>query len=105
MSTNSASVIEHDMFDEVLSLRKQNTNNFVVASLNINSFRHKIHFIRELLLKNAVDLLFLLETKIDQSFPDAQFAIDNYHFWRSDRTASGGGVAVYLRSQIAGERE
>ena len=104
MSTNSASAIEHDMFDEVLSLRKQNPNNFVVASLNINSLRHKIHFIRELLLKNAVDLLFLLETKIDQSFPDAQFAKDNNHFWRSDRTTSGGGVAVYLRSQIAGER-
>jgi len=42
---------------------------------------------------------------MDSSFPDAQFAVDNFHLWRKDRTAHGGGVAVYLKSQIAGERK
>ncbi|KAH3777431.1 hypothetical protein DPMN_178874, partial [Dreissena polymorpha] len=45
-----------------------------------------------------------LETKIDGSFPNAQFAVDNYHLWRADRTASSGGVMAYLRSDMAGDR-
>jgi hypothetical protein len=32
-------------------------------------------------------MLFLAETKIDDQFPDAQFQVNNYHFWRADRTA------------------
>ena len=50
-------------------------------------------------------MLFLLETKLDLSFPDAQFAVDNFKFWRKDRNSHGGGIAVYLRSQIAGDRK
>ena len=30
---------------------------------------------------------------------------DNYHLWRADRTQNGGGVAAYLRSDIAGDRK
>ncbi|KAH3846373.1 hypothetical protein DPMN_088674 [Dreissena polymorpha] len=41
---------------------------------------------------------------IDDSFPNALFAVDNYHLLRADRTASGGGVMAYLRSDIAGDR-
>ncbi|KAH3815166.1 hypothetical protein DPMN_143688 [Dreissena polymorpha] len=44
------------------------------------------------------------KTKIDDSFPNAQFAVDNYHLWRADGTASGGGVMAYLRSDIDGDR-
>jgi hypothetical protein len=31
--------------------------------------------------------------------------VDNYIFWRQDRTSKGGGLAVYLRSDIAGDRK
>lgn len=61
------------------------------AYLNINSIRFKFTYIKELLINNTVDLLFLSETKIDSSFPDALFAMDNYHMWRADRNSSGGG--------------
>ena len=50
-------------------------------------------------------MLFLAETKLDQSFVDCQFKVDNYTLWRADRTLSGGGLAVYLRSDIAGDRK
>jgi exonuclease III len=45
-------------------------------------------------------MLFLAETKIDDQFPDAQFQVNNYHFWRADRTAYGGGIAAYVRSDL-----
>ncbi|KAH3838612.1 hypothetical protein DPMN_112021 [Dreissena polymorpha] len=45
------------------------------------------------------------ETKIDSSFPDAQFEVNNYHVWRSDRTVYGGGLIAYLRSDLAGDRK
>jgi hypothetical protein len=36
-------------------------------------------------------MLIIAETKIDNSFPDAQFKIDNYHFCRADRNAHATG--------------
>ena len=100
--SNMSSELEtdSDIFDQLNNMRKQHPKKFLFACLNINSLRNKFHFIQELLTNNTVDLLILLETKIDSSFPDAQFAVDNFHLWRKDRTAHGGGVAVYLRSQI-----
>jgi exonuclease III len=54
---------------------------------------------------NTVDMLIIAETKIDNSFPDAQFKIDNYHFCRADRNAHGGGLIVYVRSDLACDRK
>jgi exonuclease III len=50
-------------------------------------------------------MLFLAETKIDDQFPDAQFQVNNYHFWRADRTAYGGGIAAYVRSDLPCDRK
>jgi hypothetical protein len=50
-------------------------------------------------------ILFLSETKIDASFPDAQFSIDNFTMWRADRNKFGGGVMVYIRSHLAADRK
>jgi hypothetical protein len=47
------------------------------------------------LQQNLVDILFLSETNIDASFPDAQFSIDNFTMWRADRNKFGG-VMVYI---------
>jgi hypothetical protein len=49
--------------------------------------------------------LFISEIKIDESFPDAMFMVDNYPMWRSDRNQHGGAVIVYLRSDLAGDRQ
>jgi hypothetical protein len=56
------------------------------------------------LVNNTVDVLFLAETKIDGTFCDAQFTVDNYHFWRKDRTTHGG-LAVYVRSDLPCDRK
>lgn len=50
-------------------------------------------------------MLFLAESKIDGTLCDAQFTVDNYHFWRKDRTTHGGRLAVYVRSDLPCDRK
>jgi hypothetical protein len=64
----------------------------------------RIQFHR-LCLASIVDMLFLSETKIDDSFTDTQFQVNNYHFGRADRTAHGGGIAAYVRSDLPCDRK
>ncbi|XP_053406068.1 uncharacterized protein LOC128559078 [Mercenaria mercenaria] len=91
-------------FEPMTKTRQQHPRRFICACLNINSLRNKFYSIQEILIENTVDLLFILETKLDDSFPNSQFAVDNYHMWRADRNSYGGGIIAYLRSDIAGER-
>lgn len=101
--TNNSSC--YDIFSELSDIRRKHPNRFLCAHLNINSLRFKFCHITELLQKGTVDILFLSETKLDQSFVDCQFKVDNYTLWRADRTSRGGGIAAYLRSDIAGDRK
>jgi hypothetical protein len=45
-------------------------------------------------------MLIIAETKLDESYPDALFKVDNYHFWRKDRTSHGGGLLMYVIGKI-----
>jgi hypothetical protein len=85
------------IFDDI---RHDNPRDFIAAYLNINSVRHKIIHIREALKRTPVDILGIAETKIDHSFPDSQFMIDGYRLFRHDRDDKGGGLMVYIRSDI-----
>ena len=97
--------INCDIFEQLSSARWKHPKRFICAYLNINSLRHKFDYIKDLLIKKSVDLLFIAETKLDDLFVNAQFMVDNYHLWRADRTQKRGGVAAYLRSEIAGDRK
>ena len=53
------------------------------------------------LIVNNVDIVALRETKIDSSFPNAQFRIDGCSApFRLDRNRSGGGVLICVREDI-----
>ena len=73
--------------DLLKELRNSYNKNPTIGYLNINSLRYKIISLRELLLKAPIEILCIDETKLDDSFPDAQFIIENYHFppFRKDR--------------------
>lgn len=94
-----------NIFEELCEMKLKFPKRFLCAYLNINSLRYKFESIKDLLNRNILDILFLSETKIDDSFTDALFSVDNYHLWRADRTDRGGGVAAYLRTDIAGDRQ
>ena len=75
-------------------------NKVIFAHLNINSIRNKFE---ELIsqVKGTVDVLMISETKIDDSFPIANFLIDGFSQpYRIDRNSSGGGIMLYVREDI-----
>ena len=60
-------------FKAIRENRLKSVYNPLIGYLNINSLRHKIVDLREIILELSPDCLVLSETKIDQSFPTAQF--------------------------------
>ena len=75
-----------DIFKELIDLKK------------------KYEHIIELLQRNIVDILFLSETKLDDSFLDSLFNVDIFPLYRSDRNKHRGGLLAYMRSYLAGDR-
>ena len=75
-------------------------NRIVLAHLNINSLRNKFDLLADQ-IKGNVDVLAILETKLDDSFPAGQFEIPVYAPpLRLDRNQNGGGILVFVREDI-----
>ena len=53
-------------------------NNPLIACLNINSLRNKVIELGVILKELPLDYLVISETKLDDSFPNAQFKINGY---------------------------
>ena len=89
--------------NELLKLQKiknSHFNNPVLAHLSINSLRHKIIDLREILKYTGIDFISLSETKLDDTFPDAQFTTDNYISFRRDRNQFGGGLFTFVKKDF-----
>lgn len=83
--------------DSICKLRVANPDNPLLGYLNINSLRNKIVDVREIMSKFSPDYFVLAETKLDESFPTAQFNIDGYEIrTRKDRNIHGGGLIEYV---------
>ena len=87
-------------------LRVENDYNPIVAYLNINSLGEKINHPREICKESPIDILCVDETKIDPSYPDPQFQINDYQFllFRRDRNKYGGGKIVFIRQGLITRR-
>ena len=57
--------------------RSKHSKNIIFSYLNINSIRNKFDSVRTAIV-NYVDILIAAETKINESFPTDQFAIDGF---------------------------
>ena len=67
--------------------------------MNVNSIRKKFVSIQEL-TKGTFDIFLIIETKIDDSFQNAQFKIEGYKTSRKDRDAFGGGLLLYVNEKL-----
>ena len=94
----------HNMFEELYNFRDKHKSNFIMAHLNVNSFRHKYAYLHEVLARNAADYFAFSETKLDSSFPNAQFSAPDYTIYRQDFTSSSGGLLAYVRSDLPQRR-
>ena len=95
---------EKDQDPPMSSLKKLKTkywDRIVIGCLNINSLRNKFDLLREL-VDESLDVLIVIETKLDDSFPSKQFEIANYSGpFRCDRNCHGGGIMVFIKNNIA----
>ena len=68
--------------------------NPLIGYLNINSLRHKITDLRVIMKTSSLDFLILSDTKIDESFPTAQFNVKG----------SGGSLIEFVRRGLTCKR-
>ena len=89
----------------LLDFRRNNSKNLIVGHLNINSLQYKFTEIEYMMSENTCDVLFLSETKVNDSHPSSQFSIENFSKpIRADKSANSGGLMAYIRNDIAHRR-
>ena len=72
----------------------------IISHLNVNFLQNKFEFL-VWLVKDNIDILILSETKLDSSFPHAQFSIEGYSkLYRSDRDWNGEGLILFIREWL-----
>ena len=81
------------------NIHQTRSNRLVIAQLNISSLRNKFAWLSTM-IKDYDHLLSILETKIDSSFPTAQFHIDGYTIHWRDRDENGDGLLLYVREDV-----
>ena len=78
--TDDTNVNCHDVIKSIGNFRVNHPKNLIVCHYNVNSIRNKFHELSSLLTDQSVDVLAISETKLDDSFPRAQFQILNIDF-------------------------
>ena len=73
---------------------KQNTH------LNINSVQNKFEELNGIIKTIRAHIMFVSETKIDASYPNAQFTIPGYSLYRNDRKKGGGGIMALISTSL-----
>ena len=77
----------------------------VIVYLDINNLRNKSTDLRVIPKYLSLDYFVLSETKLDTSFPNAQFTSDGYKIrTRRDRNKFGGGLIEDVRKGLIGKR-
>ena len=91
-------------YDHIQRIRCKFPKYVIFSHVNINSIRHKWKHIFKLLSDGLVDVISISETKLDDSFPQAQFKCEGFTIYRQDRTCSGGGIMTCVRGDIPQRR-
>jgi len=72
-----------------------------IVHLNVQSLLPKIDEVREIARRMTPGVLCFTETWLDDTIQDPEVEIINYTCVRKDRNRNGGGVATYIRNDIA----
>ena len=82
-------------------MRIENALNLIFSHLNINSIRNKFRDFQQV-ISDSVDILKIAETKIDSSFPTAQFYLPNYHqTYCQEISGKSPGILIYIKSNLS----
>ena len=69
--------------------------------MNIRSLLSKIDELRYIAIKSKATIICITETWLDETVWDTEISIPEYNILRKDRNRDGGGVCMYIRSDIA----
>ena len=82
------------------NLRSKNPKNIIFSYININSIRNKFENLCDM-VGNNVDVLSIAETKLDSSFPNAQFLLPAFQEpLRLDINHRSGVLLVYIKASL-----
>ena len=81
-------------------LRRKFTKSLFFGELNVNSVRNKFEAL-EFLIKEKFDIFLVSESKLDSSFPEAQFKIPGYRIFGQNRDKYRGGLMFYINQNIS----
>ena len=65
---------------DLVNLRKDYENNPIIGYVNINHLTNKIDYLKKICSKSPTYILCIDETKLDSSYPYAQFEIPGYQY-------------------------
>lgn len=60
--------------------------------------------VRNMLIRNMFDILFIAETKFDYTYADDLFWKSGYGIIRQDREKGGGGLMAFVREDLKAYR-
>ena len=89
ISDNKLDTMHENPIDSIRQLKLSNPHKIILSHLNINSLRNKFESIADV-IQGTFHLFLLSETKIDESFPDEQFRLNNYKIFQKERNRYGG---------------
>ena len=94
-----------DFIHTLQNHRYLHPHNLLVCHLNVNSIGKKFQNVKPLLCNKTVDMLFISETKLDQSYPSTMFEVKGYSLpIRADRNIHGGGIMLIIRDDMKPRR-
>ena len=96
-------VEQQDPLEDMVSIKQTHFRQGLLIHQNINSLENKFEELKFINDKIKASIV-LTETKIDSSYPDSQFRMQNYCMYRNDRAKGGGAVLIYVSSKIPVKR-
>jgi hypothetical protein len=104
VSTRNVSLSDaNDPMSVLTGLKETNSERPVMAHLNINSISSKFEPLVSLIKDTiqAIDLLLVTESKLDDTFPQDQFQIEGFSRpIRLDRNRNSGGLIIFVREGL-----
>ena len=89
-----------DVFSKLKNIRMRNVDRVIIATLNMERVRQVKFDQLKVIMMGTIDILVITESKLDNTFPIAEFCIKGYKLYRKDRDKHGGGILIYVREDI-----
>ena len=91
--------MQENPIDSIRKLKLSSPHKIILGHLNINSLRNKSESVAGI-IQGTFDIFLLSESRIDVSFPDKQFCLNDYRIFRKDSNWYGGGIMFCVNENL-----